>query len=834
MMPLPLLCPSPAPRFRGAARALQARRRGPLFLGGLLPFAFILLPFLTLAGADPSPDILQELRSFRQMGSLLLVAAHPDDEDSTLIAFLARGRYCRTAYLSVTRGDGGQNVLGPEIGDELGVIRTQELLAARRIDGGQQFFTRAKDFGFSKDYRETFKFWGEQEVLSDVVRVMRTFRPDVVVANFSTNGGGGQHGHHTASAILAGEAFKLAGDPKAFPEQLGELKPWQPKRLLQNRGRSLTMEVPAEFGVIAGRSRSMHKTQGLGNFGRGGRGGAGSAGFTFLAGEPATNDIFDGVDTTWGRVPGGKEIGAMTDEVIAHFDPAHPAASVPALIKIHHLLAGLPADIVLDEKRHQLDHILQECLGLEVETTIAQAEVVPGETLPQRTKVTLRSDVPVRWLGVRYPGRTKEIIGPGPKNLESGGFIMHELNSVLPTNTPITQPYWLREEGTAGRFRVDDVSLIGRPENPPVFPIEQVFAVNGEEFSVTDEPVQRESHLPLRVIPPVSLKFVDDVGLFPPGAARDAEVEVTAARDHARGTLRLEAPAGWKVTPAAQPFSLGNSGGSARFTFTITAPTQTGTGEFLAVANVGGATWHTGRVELKEHYEHIPPQLLQPPARLKALSLEMAMRARKVGYIPGAGDEVAEALARMGCAVTPLTGADLTPEKLQGLDAVVAGIRAFNVRTDLAPHLTGLFDFATNGGNVIVLYNRPSQRGPSVMQLAPYSLAVSGERVTDETAEMTLLAPDHPVFNTPNKIVPADFDGWVQERGAYFASQWDEHFTPLLACHDPGEAPLKGSLLVAQYGRGYFTYTALSWFRQLPDGVPGAYRLFANLVSLGK
>lgn len=250
-MPLPLLCPSPAPRFRGAARALQARRRGPLFLGGLLPFAFILLPFLTLAGADPSPDILQELRSFRQMGSLLLVAAHPDDEDSTLIAFLARGRYCRTAYLSVTRGDGGQNVLGPEIGDELGVIRTQELLAARRIDGGQQFFTRAKDFGFSKDYRETFKFWGEQEVLSDVVRVMRTFRPDVVVANFSTNGGGGQHGHHTASAILAGEAFKLAGDPKAFPEQLGELKPWQPKRLLQNRGRSLTMEVPAEFGVIA-------------------------------------------------------------------------------------------------------------------------------------------------------------------------------------------------------------------------------------------------------------------------------------------------------------------------------------------------------------------------------------------------------------------------------------------------------------------------------------------------------------------------------------------------------------------------------------------------------
>jgi LmbE family N-acetylglucosaminyl deacetylase len=826
MMPLTFLLLSATPRLRALAR-----RRWPLFPGRLLPSASILLPFLTLAGADPSPAILQELRSFREMGSVLLVAAHPDDEDSTLIAFLARGRFCRTAYLSVTRGDGGQNVLGPEIGDELGVIRTQELLAARRIDGGRQFFTRARDFGFSKDYRETFKFWGEKEVLSDVVRVIRTFRPDVVVANFSTNGGGGQHGHHTASAILAGEAFSLAGDPKAFPEQLGQLQPWQPKRLLQNRGRSLTMEVPAEFGVIAGHSRSMHKTQGLGNFG-GGRGGAGSAGFTFLAGEPATNDIFDGVDTTWGRVPGGKEIGTLADEVIAHFDPAHPEASVPALIKIHHILASLPADVVLDEKRRQLDHILQECLGLSVETTLPQAEVVPGDTLQLHHTATLHGDVPVAWFGVRFPGGN---IGDDVKAMMLGDVKTRsrDTTSLLPLRTPITQPYWLREEGTTGRFRVDDASLIGQPENPPAFPMEQVFEVSGERFVVPDQPVQVGTGLALRVIPPVSLKFVDDVELFPPGAPRDAVVEITTARENVTGTLRLEAPTGWKVTPA-QAFSISKSGESARFNFTITAPAQTGTGQILASAEVGGVRWHTGREELKEHYEHIPPQLLQPPARLKALSLEMAIRGHKVGYIPGAGDDVAQALARMGYEVTQLTGPDLTPEKLQGLDAVVVGIRAFNVRTDLAPRLSALFDFATNGGNVIVLYNRPTQRGPSVMQLAPYTLAISGERVTDETAEMTLLVPDHPVFNTPNKIVPADFDGWVQERGAYFASQWDPHFTPLLACHDPGEQPLKGSLLVAQCGQGWFVYTALSWFRQLPDGVPGAYRLFANLVSLGK
>jgi LmbE family N-acetylglucosaminyl deacetylase len=763
------------------------------------------------------------------MGSVLFIAAHPDDEDSSLIAFLARDRFCRTGYLSVTRGDGGQNVLGSEIGDELGVIRTQELLAARRVDGGQQFFTRARDFGYSKDYRETFKFWGEQNVLSDVVRVIREFRPDVIVAGFSTNQTPGQHGHHVASAILAGEAFKLAGDSNAFPEQ--HLEPWQPKRLLQNRGGSLRMEISAEIGVMAGRSRSMHKTQGFSDFG--GRGG-GSAGFTFLSGEPATKDIFDGVDTTWARVADGAEIGALAGEVIDRFNPTNAVASVPALLKIHHLLAALPADRVLDEKRALLNHILQECLGFTVQTTIAQGDVVPGEILHLQTTATIQSDVPAVWVGTRPIGNMSATNGRTLPLLPRQPSTRHDDDWKLPADTSLTMPYWLRKDGTVGLFRVDDASLIGRAEDPPTYPLENVFEIGGESISIQTETVMVRSNSTraLWVIPPVSLRFVDDVELFPPGTARQTVVEVTAARDNSTGSLKLQAPPDWRVSPASQPVSIAKSGEKARYTFTVTAPPRSGTAEIVAVADVGGRNWDTGHVELR--YDHIPPQLLQPPARLKTLSLDMVVRAGKVGYLPGAGDLIAEALARMGCTVTQLTSDDLTPEKLRGLDTVVIGIRAFNVHSELSARIDDLANFATNGGNVIVLYNRPAQRGPSAMRMAPYPLSVSGERVTDETAEMTLLAPEHPVFNSPNKIGPSDFDGWVQERGAYFASQWDGHFKPLIACHDPGEGPLEGSLLIAQYGKGNFVYTALSWFRQLPDGVPGAYRLFANLISLGK
>jgi LmbE family N-acetylglucosaminyl deacetylase len=819
------------------------------------------------AETESALAILQDLHSFNELGSVLYVAAHPDDENTQLITYFARGRGYRTAYLSLTHGDGGQNVLGSEFGDELGVIRTQELLAARRLDGGQQFFSRARDFGYSKDYRQTLSKWDHQQVLSDIVRVIRTFRPDVMITRFSTLPGP-THGHHTASAILALEAFKIAGDPKAFPEQLSQLAPWQPKRIFLNGFgvgfRRADQVVPGattaqsptairidisgndpvlkmSFAQIAALSRSMHKTQGFANYT--GRGGTGTSyeSFQLLDGDPATNDILDGVDTTWNRITGGAEIARLTNDAIAHFNPQDPSASIPALLKTKNRLAPLPSDPLIDAKRRQLDHILQKCLGLEVATTVPQAEVVPGEPLKLQHTAIVHSNVPVRWITVRYPSIDKSLSDPAIA-LTANQPATRDSTQTLPVNTPLSQPYWLREPEAEGMFRVDDASLIGRAENPPAFPIEQIFEVGGQTLIIPDQPVQiiqaetnAQARRRLDVIPPVSLSFASNVQLFAPGSAHPVTVQLTAYRASTAGTLQLDAPFGWAVAPVQQSFNLHAIGDQTSLSFTITAPPQPTSTNIIARATIDGATYDNQRIEIR--YSHIPVQLLQPPASLKAVCLDLQIRAHRIGYLPGAGDSVAQSLAQMGCTVTLLTGADLTAERLRNFDAVVIGIRAFNVRTDLASNLPALFAYVQSGGNVIVQYNTPT--GLSTPRLAPFDLKLSRDlphnRVTDENAPITLLVPDHPAFTTPNKIVSADFDGWVQERGLNFPSEWDtNHFTALLACNDPGEAPLKGGLLVAHYGKGYFVYTGLSWFRQLPVGVPGAYRLFANLLSLGK
>jgi hypothetical protein len=814
------------------------------------------------APAVPASSIAQELRAFGVLGSVLHIAAHPDDENTQLFTYLARGRHYRVAYLSVTRGDGGQNVLGPEFDEELGVIRTQELLAARRIDGGRQFFTRAIDFGYSKSPDETLRIWDRQQVLSDVVRVIRTFRPDVVTTSFSPEPSPGQHGHHTASTILGIEAFKLAGDSKAFPDQLDTLTPWQPKRIFMGGGfgrggagenaQAVRINVGGNdpltgesFSSISGRSRSQHKTQGFGNMsGRGGAGGPSYQSFVLLGGSPATSDLMDGIDTTWARITGGAEIAKVTGEAIEKFDPNNPAASVPALLAIRARVAALPGDILVDEKRQQLDKIILDCLGLTVASMLRLAEVVPGETLALHNTITVRSAVvPVKWQGLRAPGLAQPL--QFGETLRVNQSASHDAQLKLPSDMPLSQPYWLREEPATGLYRVDNPKLIGLPENPPALLVRFDLEIGGRQFTVTAEPMQADSEpgksgtadsllnaesRKLEVIAPVALAFTSQVRLFAPAGVRTVEVEVRALRPGVAGSLRLDAPSGWQVAPSAQSFRLAKADEKARLSFNVTAPARPASAVFTAEADIGGRSYRSARVTI--HYEHIPPILLQPLARIRAVSFDLQKHGSRVGYLPGAGDSVAEALAQMGYEVKMLTGADLTPDGLRGLDAVVIGVRAFNVRDDLAAHLPTLFEYVKAGGNVLEQYNRPN--GLKTDQFAPYSLRLSNDRVTDENAAVTFLAPGHPVLNIPNKISNADFEGWIQERGIYYPNQWDDHWTAVLASGDPGEVPLKSGLLVARYGEGYFVYTGLVFFRELSAGVPGAYRLFANLVSLGK
>lgn len=807
-------------------------------------------PGFCQSNEDTSPAAIEaELRTFKQLGSVLFVAAHPDDENTQLITYLARGRGYRTAYLSLTRGDGGQNVLGSDFGAKLGMARTQELLAARRLDSGRQFFTRAIDFGFSKDYQETLTVWNRQEVLADVVRVIRTFRPDVIVTRFSPKPGG-THGHHTASAVLALEAFKLAADAKAFPEQLARLEPWQAKRVFWNSGGrgpaapadALKIDVNGDdpvFGVtfadIASRSRGMHKTQGFDSFGGPSGTGPRMEAFQLLVGEPASNDLLDGVETSWKRIAGAAEIGALTDEIIAGFSAQDPAASVPALLKLRTQLAALKDEPLVREKRLQLDQILRSCLGLEVQTTVPHAEVVAGEKLALRHTATVRAAYPIKWVGLRYPLTNRQV--SNSDLLKPGEEASRETTETLPKDILLTQPYWLRAESAKGTFRVDDAELIGLPENPPAFPVEFVFEIEGQSLVVEDEPIEYasrsakiEKRRRLDVIPPVSLRFSSEVELFAPSVAREITLEIDALRPDSNGTVQLEAPTGWKVEPAQQTYKLGSVGDSARVTFKLTPPSTAGIARLTGMAEMNGRRYSAQRVEVR--YPHLPLQLLHPLTALKVVSLDVAKRGQRVGYLPGAGDNVADSLKQIGYAVTLLKGDDLTTDGLKNLDAVVVGVRALNTRNDLSGKMQALFDYVERGGTVVMQYNNPN--GLKVDKISPFELKISGGRVTDENAAITFLAPDHLALNQPNKITPADFEGWVQERGLYFPNQWDERFTPILACSDIGETPLNGGLVIAQHGRGYFVYTGLAFFRQLPAGVPGAYRLFANLISLGK
>jgi LmbE family N-acetylglucosaminyl deacetylase len=828
--------------------------------------AFLLLLFLLLAptparAQQPAPPDAAEtelaLRQLGVTGSVLYVGAHPDDENTALLAYLARGRGVRTAYLSLTRGDGGQNLLGTEKGEMLGLVRTQELLAARRIDGAEQFFTRAIDFGFSKSPAEAMRIWGHDEVLSDVVWIIRRFRPDVIITRFPTTGEGG-HGHHTASAILAGEAFDAAGDPARFPEQLKYVEVWKPKRLLWNSFNFRPGEKPKDadkllsvdvgeysrllgksYTEIAAESRTMHKSQGQGTPSR--RGSALNY-FAHIKGEPATKDIFDGVDLTWHRIRNGDAVGQLLAEAAQKYDAANPQASLPLLIRAYTLLTGMetskiPADPWVYEKRDKVGEVIRACAGLFVEATASEPYVTPGGQVKITTTLVNRSDFPLRLIDLGPIGSKPTEASAELKNNQP---VTQEITQTTPTD--YSQPYWLREEPGKGLFTVKDQTLIGTPENAP--PLDLYISIaageGGDAFSF-DAPVlfrwtdrvRGDLYRPVAVVPEVAVGVEQKTLVFPDRAAKQVRVtlksNVAAATN---GTLRLKLPAGWSASPAQVPVTLKGNGEEFKAEFSVTPPQGASVAELAAEFESGGKVFTRGMMEID--YPHIPRQTLFPAAEAKLVRVDLQRRGSLVGYIMGSGDEIPDALRQVGYDVQLLSDEDLAGADLSKFDAIITGVRSYNTRAALRQNQRGLLEYVERGGTLVVEYNTPD-RSLEGVQLGPYPFKpVTDERVTDEDAAVTVLAPEDPILSSPNKITPADFDGWVQERGLYFAHEWDARYTPLFASHDPGEQDLKGSTLVARYGKGTYVFTSLSFFRQLPAGVPGAYRLFVNMISAGK
>lgn len=818
----------------------------------------LLGPFAFATSAPPlfpesmnGSEIQLALQKLNVLGRVLYLAAHPDDENTNLIALWSNGSLYETAYLSVTRGDGGQNLIGPELREKLGVIRTEELLAARQVDHGQQFFTRAVDFGFSKTADETLGSWDHDKILADVVWVMREFRPDVVVTRFSPDDGL-THGHHTASAILAQEAFPAAADAHRFPEQLSLTKTWQPFRLVWNTSpfffsnrnipfdpAGLTTLEAGGFNPLLGKayteiaatSVSMHKSQGVGSPPRRG---ARKEYFKPLAGQAMTGALFDGVNTTWARVPRAEEVAAKIGQVISEFRPADPAASLPALLEARQALDRLHEDDWVPQKRAELDQAIAACLGLHIEASTAVATVTPGQTLAVKIEAINRSNVPIELREVRFP--VSNAVQPVELPLPEDELVSKEFSPTVPANTPYSQPYWLRQPGTLGTFAVADPKLIGLPENPPHFPAEVLLKINGQEFRFTlntkyrtVDPVAGELRQSLVIAPPAFADFANSVLVFPDTQPKPVKVRVTATTGAVKGELKLTAPAGWLIEPASIPLDLKNADAEANATFTVKPPAQPGEAKLSAVVSAGGADFSFSHVRIS--YPHIGVHVLMPPAESRMVHADIRKKGHLIAYIPGAGDDIPEALEEIGYTVKKLGEGDIVARNLSQFSAVVLGIRAYNTQDRISTWLPQLLDYVKNGGVVIAQYNTTADL--KTKEIGPYPMEISRDRVTDENAEVRILAPDHPLMTTPNKITAKDFEGWVQERGLYFPNKWDPAWVPILSCNDPKEKPLDGGLLVAKSGQGYFVYTGYSWFRQLPAGVPGAYRLFANMVSLG-
>ncbi len=800
-------------------------------------------------------EIYESVQKLNFLGSVLYVAAHPDDENTRLIAYMANHVKARTAYLSLTRGDGGQNLIGPEIRELLGVIRTQELLAARDVDGGQQFFTRANDFGYSKHPDETLEIWNKDAVLSDVVWTIRNFKPDVIINRFDHRRAGRTHGHHTASAMLSMEAFDLTNDSNAYPDQLNQTSTWQPKRLFYNtswwrygsrekfaevdKSNMLNFDVGVYYPLkglsnneLASIASSQHLCQG---FGRMTSRGSQSEYIELLKGDMPQDqtNVFEGIDTSWNRIKGGKAIGDILYAIETNFDFRNPASHLSDLMTAYNMLQKVEDIHWKTIKSEELKTIIQACAGLYLEASATTANATPGESVEVNIEALNRSTADIKIVSYKI----NNTLNQKDIQLKSNESENSKETITISNRSNYTTPYWLDKKGTLGMYQVDNKNLIGKPETPRAINLDFNLTINGKPITITKPVVHRyskpdkgELYKPFEIIPEASAKISEKVIIFETDKQKDIEVIVKAGKNNLEGSISLEHPKDWSVFPTTQKVQIENKGEEQKLIFTVIPPNNQSEGYLSPKVTVSGKMFTKELIEID--YTHIPFQTVLLPSESKIVRLDIKKKGDNIGYIQGAGDVVPESLGQIGYNVVIIEPNDITPENLSRFDAVVVGIRAYNTVEDLKFKQKFLFDFVEQGGNMIVQYN--TNRGVVVDQIAPYDLKLSRDRVTDEHAEVRLLNPQHELLNAPNKITQDDFKGWTQERGLYFPNEWSNEFTPILSLNDKGETPKDGSLLVAKYGKGHYIYTGLSFFREFPAGVSGAYRLFANMLSIGK
>ncbi|WP_420386932.1 PIG-L family deacetylase [Roseivirga sp.] len=826
-----------------------------LKLRALCTLTLITFSLSALAQAPKKPnaaELKQALNKLEVLGTVMYLAAHPDDENTRLIAYMANEKKLRTAYLAMTRGDGGQNLIGNDIREYLGIIRTQELLAARRTDGGEQFFTRANDFGFSKDPDETFNIWEKDDVLADVIWNIRRFRPDVIITRFDTarDNSGRMHGHHTASALLAQEAFEKAADPGVFPEQLKYLDTWQPKGLYWNTynfGGQFTSSHENESGYfeldlgaynellglsydeISALSRSNHKSQGFGSTGRRGEL---KEYLMHWKGELPRGDIFANIDQTWSRVEGGEEIGRMIQRANEDFDMQNPSSIVPQLVQIKGKIDQLKNSYWKEQKLKEIEEIIKGAMGLFLEVRANDYSATPGETVTLNIEAINRSGINAELKKISFSGRSEAVSA----NQVLANNDLVNLNTQIKITEENSQPYWLKDEAALGMYTVADQQLRGLPENPPAITATLDVEIAGEsvQFEVPvvykeNDRVDGEVYRPFVITPPVFVSMDASVIMFPDQEAKSVEVLVKSGKDNVSGVVNLQLPDGWKASQNNLAYQLKKKGDEQRFQLEILPPGNASEAYMTVEATYQNKVYD--RSLRVVDYDHIPTQTTFPKSEVKIVKLDLQKKGQYIGYIMGSGDDIPASLEQVGYTVDILDPEKINQETLNNYDAVIVGVRAYNTIERMNFIQPELMKYVETGGTVITQYNTSMRDQPAI---GPYEFSISRDRVTVEEAEVRILAEDHPIINGPNKITAKDFEGWVQERGLYFPNEWDEHYTPILSANDPGETPKNGGLLVTKFGEGYFVYSGYSWFRELPAGVPGAFRIFTNMISLGQ